>query len=116
MMQKENLVNYADSGKRELIQPAVSYIHERYTTETLKVTQLAAMCGISPEYFRSIFQSFYGVPPVKYINRLKMEHASELLSSGMYSVTEAATLSGYNDLSHFSREFKKTYGIKPTDF
>lgn len=116
MMQKENFANYANSDKRKLIQPAVSYMHEHYTAEPLKVVQLAAMCGITPEYFRSIFQSFYGVSPIKYINRLKMEHASELLSSGMYSVTEAATLSGYNDLSHFSREFKKIYGVKPTEY
>lgn len=116
LMQKENNVTYTSSDKRELIQPAVAYMHEHYTSEPLRIVQLADMCGISPEYFRSIFQSFYGVSPIKYINRLKMQHASELLSSGMYSVTEAATLSGYNDLSHFSREFKKTFGVKPTEY
>ncbi len=115
-MQKEYQANYADSGKHELIRPAIAYLHEHYTTEALKVAQLAEMCGISPEYFRNIFQNFYGSSPIKYINRLKMEHARELLSSGLYTVTEAATLSGYNDLSHFSREFKKTYGVKPTEY
>jgi AraC-like DNA-binding protein len=115
-MQKEYLANYTDSSKHALIRPAVSYIHEHYTTEQLKITRLAEMCSISPEYFRSIFQQFYGISPVKYINQLKIEHAAELLSSGLYSVTEVATLSGYNDPSHFSREFKKTYGISPTEY
>lgn len=116
MLQKENMVNYTDSSKRDLIRPAVTYMHEHYTSEPLKVTRLAEMCGISPEYFRNIFQNVYGSSPIKYINRLKMEHARELLSSGMYSVTEAAALSGYSDLSHFCREFKKIYGIKPTEY
>ena len=52
----------------------------------------------------------------KYINDLKISHAKELLASGMYSVTEAALQSGYADLSHFSREFKKTVGISPKKF
>jgi AraC-like DNA-binding protein len=115
-MQKEYQTGYADSSKFELIQPAITYLHDHYTTEPLKITRLAEMCHISPEYFRSIFQRIYGSSPIKYINRLKIQHASELLTSGMYTVTEAATLSGYNDLSHFSREFKKVYGVTPTEY
>ena len=115
-MQREYTMSYTNSSKTELIQPAIAYLHEHYTTESIKISQLAEMCHISPEYFRSIFQRIYGSSPIKYINRLKIQHAAELLTSGMYTVTEAATLSGYNDLSHFSREFKKIYGVKPTEY
>ena len=71
------------------------------------------MCGITPEYFRKLFKSFYGISPLKYINNLKITHAKELLASGMYSVTEAALQSGYIDMSYFSREFKKASGNSP---
>ena len=74
------------------------------------------MCSITPGYFRSIFKSFYGVSPKSYINGLKIARAKELLASGMYSVTEAAVMSGYTDMSHFSREFKKVVGITPKNY
>ena len=74
------------------------------------------MCGITPEYFRKIFKTYYGVSPIKYINTLKITHAKELLASGMYSVTEAALQSGYTDMSYFSREFKKATEKSPCNY
>ena len=54
-----------------------------------------------------------GVSPLAYINSLKITRAKELLLSGMYTVTEVAFMSGYSDISHFSREFKKSTGVSP---
>jgi AraC-like DNA-binding protein len=42
-----------------------------------------------------------------------MERAAELLKSGEYNVTEAATEVGYNSLSHFSAAFHETFGSCP---
>lgn len=116
LMTEEQTLHYASKDKRDRILSAVNYIHENYTGETLSIAELAGSCGITPEYFRSIFKSIYGVSPKMYINRLKIARAEELLSSGLYSVTEAARLSGYTDLSHFSREFKKATGKAPQNY
>ena len=78
--------------------------------------QLSSMCQISYEYFRRLFENFYGISPVKYVNNLKITRAKELIESGMYSVTEAAFASGYTDMSHFSREFKKSTGFAPSRY
>ncbi|MBQ9915438.1 MAG: helix-turn-helix transcriptional regulator, partial [Clostridia bacterium] len=77
---------------------------------------LAALCHITPEYFRKIFKSIYGTSPLSYINNLKITRAKELLSSRMYSVCEAATEAGYRDMSHFCREFKKATGQSPGEY
>jgi AraC-like DNA-binding protein len=74
------------------------------------------MCGITPEYFRKIFKSFYGSSPLIYINNLKITRAKELFESGMYSVSEVAAHSGYSDISYFSREFKSATGLSPTEY
>lgn len=115
-LQSEYSLNHCPSGKQKIILPAVDYIHENYATEVLTLSGLSEMCGITPEYFRSIFKQAYGTSPVKYINHLKLSRAEELLKSNLYSVTEAAIMSGFNDISHFSREFKKAYGVSPSDY
>lgn len=114
LMKQEYFGEYLPKNKNEIILPAVNYIHENYTNEIVSIYKLAKMCNITPEYFRKVFKSFYGTSPVKYINTLKISRARELIQSGMYSVTEAAHMSGYSDMSHFSREFKKLMGIAPS--
>lgn len=115
-MQQEYFSEYISNNKLDIISPAVEYIHNEYTHKLISIENLADMCAITPEYFRKIFKSYYGISPLKYINELKISHAKELLESGMYSVTDAALQSGYTDMSYFSREFKKKTGISPSNY
>jgi AraC-like DNA-binding protein len=115
-MQSEHRFDYRPKTKLEIIKPAVEYIHERYSIESIGIEKLSKLCNITPEYFRSIFKANFGTSPVKYINAIKIARAKELLDSNMYSVTEAATLSGFNDISHFSREFKRSCGQNPSQY
>lgn len=115
-LQTEYHAAYISQSKIELIAPALTRIHESYTTEQLRVGELAEMCKMTPEYFRSIFRKYYQVSPLKYINDLKLTHAAELISSGEYSITDVAGLSGFADASHFSREFKKHFGVPPVEY
>jgi len=54
--------------------------------------------------------------PLKYIIQLKINHASDLLRLGRYSVGQVAELSGYESLYYFSRQFKEYTGITPSEF
>ena len=116
IIQYEYSLGYVSGEKRDVIAPAVEKIHTCYTEESLKVSSLASLCGITPEYFRSIFGKVYGVSPSKYIESLRMARGAELLSSGMYSVGETARMCGYEDAAYFSREFRKYKGIAPRDY
>jgi AraC-like DNA-binding protein len=115
-LQSEYHEGYAKGNKADMIAPALSRIHDGYTTEALRISELAALCKMTPEYFRALFRKFHGVSPLKYINDLKLTHAAELIESGEYSITEVAGLSGFADASHFSREFKKHFGIPPVEY
>ena len=114
MIQQESNKEYISGGKSEIITPALDYIHANYTTEQINMQELSSLCGISYEYFRRLFENFHATSPVKYVNNLKITRAKELIESGMYTVTEAAYASGYTDMSHFCREFKKAMGVPPS--
>lgn len=114
-LQRDHALGYLPKSKEELIRPAVEFIHEHYTEEALSVVCLSELCGITPEYFRRIFGAIYGTSPVKYVNALKLARAKELIQSRSYTVTEAAAMSGFNDMSYFSRVFKKAMGVSPSE-
>jgi AraC-like DNA-binding protein len=115
-LQAEHQAAYLGKEKHALIAPAVERIHADYTGDGVSVAALAALCGITPEYFRAIFRGIYHTSPLKYINDLRLMRAAELIASGEYSVSEAARRSGFADPAHFSRAFKTRFGVPPVAY
>ena len=66
--------------------------------------------GCSQFYLSRIFSREVGLTIPQYLRNLRMERAAELLRTGRYNVTEAATEVGYSSLSHFSKAFCETIG------
>src|SRR3954470_11215650 len=69
--------------------------------------------GCSPFHLSRMFSREVGFTIPQYLRKLRMERAAELLRSGRYNVTEAATEVGYSSLSHFSKAFCETIGCCP---
>jgi AraC-like DNA-binding protein len=69
--------------------------------------------GCSPFHLSRIFSREVGYTIPQYLRKRRMERAAELLRSGRYNVTEAATEVGYSSLSHFSKAFCETIGCCP---
>jgi len=53
---------------------------------------------------------------MRHLRRARMEHAARLLETTFLTVKEVTFLSGFNDVSHFVRDFKKRYGVRPSTF
>jgi len=107
---------YTPGNKLQTIMPAIDYIAEHHTLETIPTATLAEKCNISESYFRKLFQRGFGISPVEYMRQMRLHYAKELLDSGEYSVSAASEISGFRDLSYFSREFKKVYGLSPAAY
>ena len=69
--------------------------------------------GCSAFYLSRSFSREVGLTIPQFLRNLRMERAAELLRSGRYNVTEAATEVGYSSLSHFSKAFCETFGCCP---
>lgn len=98
------------------IKPACDYLHQNYKNGYISISSLAKMTYMSETAFRKNFKKVYLVSPNRYMSILRLENASALLQSDEYNVTEAATLSGFDDVKYFSRSFRKHYGISPREY
>ena len=105
---------YCSSKQKQILEPALSYIESNFHDEKTSVPELAEMCGISEAYFRRLFHSEFGVSTAIFIRNKRLNFAKELLESEECFVTDAAFISGFNDVSYFSREFKKKFGFAPS--
>ena len=116
IMKKETSRYSSAQRSLQILAPALEYIKENYTNENIPLSRLASICNISQPYLRKLFQNAFSVSPAVYMRNLRIKYAKELLSSGEYSVTDAAMLAGFNDISYFSREFKNAVGVAPSEY
>lgn len=77
---------------------------------------IAREASLSPYYFSRAFTAYAGVPPYRYLIRLRMERAQELLRTSELSVTQVCQRVGFNSLSHFTTTFHRHTGTTPTDY
>lgn len=82
--------------------------------EPLTVAELAAGEGLHPVYFGQFFKEHMGLSVREYLARVRVHKAVELLSTGGYSVAEAAERSGFPDPFHFSRTCRRITGSAPS--
>jgi AraC-like DNA-binding protein len=91
-------------------------IIERRLTEKLSEKTLSREVRLSPARLRQLFKKETGLPPMRYVRRFRMKTARNVLQVSLLTVKEVAFQSGFNDVSHFVRDFKKQYGLTPSEF
>lgn len=97
------------------LQPVLIYINH-HLDEPIYIQKLAYSINLSEKYFITFFKRTMGMTPTNYITQVKMKKALEYLHEQNYSVKEVSALVGYADIYTFSKAFKKTYGISPSNF
>ena len=97
---------------RNPVEYAKMYIEEFFGND-LSAENIAAVVGISPSYLRTIFKKSMGESPIHYLNRIRIEHAKEMLSSKMFRLDEIALACGFQNVYYFSRVFKSYTGVSP---
>lgn len=106
-------LSHRDVPHIKKLEYARSIIQENFKKE-LSVEALASTVDMSVSYFRRLFHKVYGYSPMQYITNLRIEYARDLLLSGEVNVTEAAHISGFDDIYYFSRLFKAKTGVSPS--
>ncbi|MGD1822842.1 MAG: AraC family transcriptional regulator [Pleomorphochaeta sp.] len=95
------------------ISNAVSYIHNNIEKQ-ISVDELADLVFMSRTAFYTAFKKIMHVSPLQYTKSVKLSKANILLSEGK-KTNEAGYLVGYNSPAQFSREYKRYFGINPSE-
>ncbi len=90
-------------------------VNENISTTDLDMAFMTDKMAMSHSTFYRKVKALTGMTAKEYIRKLRLQHCVELLKSGDYNVTEAATMTGFNDLGHFREVFRKEFGIAPSD-
>lgn len=116
LIKRENLshkpINNADAEKiinlRDLILADLA--------KPPSLPKLAATTAMSETKMKQLFKQTFGDSIYNYYQKMRMKEAAFLLKQGGYAVSEVGFQLGFTNLSHFSRLFKKHYGITPKKY
>lgn len=80
------------------------------------IEQLAEIAAMSRATFCRVFQQKMAMPPKKFLNQIRLQQGAYLLKQTPKSVLEVALEIGYQSEAHFSKAFKQSYGITPSQY
>lgn len=87
-----------------------------HLAEPITLDRLCRELGLSRSGVNALFQRYAHRPPLQFFTRLRMTEAAKLLRQTRAPVCTIARQLGYEDPYYFSRAFKKTMGLSPTDY
>lgn len=95
------------------LQPALEFIQCNLSSKIV-AEDMAKLCQMSPFRFSRAFKEAFGVTFREFVLRTRLNEAARLLENPQVPVTQAAYAVGFNDMSHFSRMFKREFGVTPS--
>ncbi|MGL6173176.1 MAG: AraC family transcriptional regulator [Cellulosilyticaceae bacterium] len=96
-----------------MVKKSIAYIKKKFLSH-FSIDDICEDIGISKYYLCRIFKEITGQTLLDYTNLLRCEYARKLLYLGTYNVSEVALQSGFNNLSYFSKTYKKYMGKLPS--
>lgn len=97
------------------IAKAMSFI-EAHLASPITLEEVAAASGYSRTYFSRLFKEIVGINFKDYLERERIELASDLLENEKMNITEISYAVGFNSFSSFWRAFKKLKGVSPREW
>lgn len=111
---KSNEVKKDNSQK--FLDAAVRYIQTNYSDPGISMETVCDELGISISYLSLLFKKHRETTFVKYLTKVRMERAKELLHYSPDRISEIARSCGYRDVYYFSHSFKRFYGVSPRNY
>ena len=114
-MYMENVSQEPEEQEERIINSITRFIQE-HLAEEMSLSVLSEEFHMNPQYISQLFKNEIGVGFLAYLTSIRMEKAKKLLLSTSLSIVEVAEQSGYGDYRVFTKVFKKSEGITPSQY
>lgn len=108
--------NFESYNRSYVVKQIVTYLNEHYS-QKISLDQIAHNMYLSPVYISKIFKEETGESPINYLIKIRLKKAKDTLENSRNgSIKSIANSVGYDDVYHFSKLFKKYYGMSPQNY
>lgn len=97
------------------VHEGIVFIEQNFQND-ISIEEIAAHCGVNRSYFGKIFKQSVGKSPQEFLIYYRMTRAAELLKLTSLSIADVGKATGYPDQMHFSRAFRRYYGLSPSQW
>lgn len=115
---RDELIRPVKQRGRRVVQDAIDYI-EAHLAEPITMESIARNVHMSVRSIQQGFRDELGVSPMTYVRDRRLERVHDELADAMpgdgVTVTEAATRWGFNHLGSFAAEYRKRWGVSPSE-
>jgi AraC-like DNA-binding protein len=105
-----------ESLDQKLLKKAISVVENNIQDPQFGVEKMAMEMGMSRTNMHRKIKSITGFPPSELIRSIRLRKAAKLILNKVDSVSQIALLVGFDDYSHFSKTFKKHFGVSPSSY
>lgn len=117
---QENLIHFSSRFPENIFQSVCHIEDELLSGESdigdINLDILAKKANLSKYHFTRVFKKTTGMSPMKFVTYMKINKAKELLKRDDYNVSKVALDVGFQDLSNFIKQFKKSTGLTPSSY
>jgi len=103
------------SKSLDKVKTILSYIQKNYSCP-ISVEEIAQECYYSKSHFMKFFKETMGMSFTQYLNDYRLNIAGQTLRSTTDNISDIAQNTGFENLSYFTRMFKKKYGMTPGEY
>ncbi len=104
------------SSSDQIVQQAIQYLSTQYA-EPITIELMAEALGYNRAYLSTLFKKHTGLTPVTFLLQLRTDKARLLLRERQeLTVEQIASSVGFHDPLYFSKQFKRLYGVSPTEY
>lgn len=100
-------------SRRSDVQRALGWIDHHFR-ERIRLADAATVACLSPHHFSGVFREATGMSFQDYLINRRLQFARGLLASSALPVTQVCHAAGFNDLTHFSRSYRRRFGYPPS--